>query len=101
MDNDFRKGFMKIAQDDTAEVAQPEERDKETILTCMSDCAYAQNPEKRCMLDSVSFSMDEKSGSFVCGQYQQTQDTTEGEAPAPQEEEQVKKQPGLPGSPSK
>ena len=101
MDNDFKRGFFKLALDEQTEVAPPEEDAKETVVTCMSNCTYSQNPEKRCMLESVSLSMDEKSGAFTCGQYspaQETQDPSITPEPQPQQQQ---KQPGLPGTPAK
>ena len=55
------------------EVSTPVEDSENTEVTCMSDCAYAQNPEKRCQLKSISISMNPEEGSFVCGQYMSSQ----------------------------
>jgi hypothetical protein len=55
------------------EVSTPVEDSENTEVTCMSDCAYAQNPEKRCQLKSISFSMSPEDGTFVCGQYMSSQ----------------------------
>lgn len=69
MNEHFLSGFYKEAQMSPEEtIAPPEEQNKETTVTCLSGCQYAQNPEKRCMLESVSFSQDEN-GVFVCGQF--------------------------------
>ena len=69
LDDHFRWGFEKAGQEENMEqVAGPEGEEKDTAVTCVSDCQYSQNPEKRCMLDSVTFSQSED-GSFVCGQY--------------------------------
>lgn len=66
-------GFDKIAQEGIIEQNTPEtsttEEEKETIITCLSDCIYCQNPEKTCMLNNVTISSQE-GGSFMCGQYQ-------------------------------
>ena len=115
MDQIIARGILKIAEDQQTEVAPPEENEKETIVTCMSSCTYAQNPEKRCMLEGISLSMDEGSGTFMCGQYSQMQQMqpmgqapqpgmgTQGSqqaGPEPKAEKPVpKKQPGLPGAP--
>lgn len=42
--------------------------DQATQLTCDSACQFAQNPEKRCMLGSVTFTQDEQ-GTFMCSQF--------------------------------
>ena len=66
-------GFSKLAQEGIIEQNTPEtsttEEEKETIITCLSDCVYCQNPEKTCMLSNVTLS-SEGAGNFMCGQYQ-------------------------------
>jgi hypothetical protein len=81
----FKKGFQKVSQIETGEdpVSEPEEKPSETQVTCLSDCQYSQNPEKRCMLESVSISQDE-SESFMCGQF--TPVAQQMEQPMPQEQ---------------
>ena len=56
------------------EVASPQQpmNNDSTTITCLSDCIYAQNPEKTCMLKNVTFNMSED-GAFECGQYQPAQ----------------------------
>jgi len=64
-------GLDKLAQtEDQTEVASPEQpmNNDSTTITCLSDCTYAQNPEKTCMLKNVTFNMS-KEGQFECGQY--------------------------------
>lgn len=100
----FKRGFLKHAQvGDVPVEAPPEEDNKETVVTCMSDCVYAQNPEKRCMLENISLAMDEGSGTLSCGQYAPNQSMEPGvegpEVAQPQQEAPIKKQPGLPGTP--
>lgn len=67
----FIEGFFKGAQEEQqTDVSMPEDnQDKDTTVTCMSDCIYSQNPEKRCTLDSVSLYLDGNAGTFSCGQY--------------------------------
>ena len=60
-------GFQKLAEFQESEVA-PEEQGHETLVTCLSDCQYAQNPEKVCMLKNISLQMI-KPGVLGCGQY--------------------------------
>ena len=83
--NNYLSGFTKEAQDvQESEVAPAEETAKasETAVTCLGNCMYAQNPEKKCMLESVSISMG-KPGEFACGQYSPTQEQVmPGQAPA-------------------
>lgn len=67
----MKLGLAKLAEEQT-EVVKPEEQDKNTLVTCMSDCQYAQNPERVCMLESISLNMS-KEGQFECGQYTPTQ----------------------------
>lgn len=62
-------GMAKIAENES-EVIQPEEKEVSTRVTCISDCKYSQNPERTCMLETVSLSMG-KEGMFGCGQYSQ------------------------------
>lgn len=62
-------GLNKLAENES-EVIQPEDKDISTRVTCISDCKYSQNPERTCMLETISLSM-EKEGAFVCGQYSQ------------------------------
>ena len=60
------KGLDKIAQgEQETEVASPEQpmNNDSTTITCLSDCIYAQNPEKTCMLKNVSLNMS-KEASF-------------------------------------
>lgn len=81
MNNPFLKGFLKTAQVGVEDAqAQPEEPEKETVVTCLSGCQYAQNPEKRCMLESVTFSQGEDQ-SFTCGQFMEVQPTMVPQAP--------------------
>lgn len=92
-------GLDKLAMDDQQmDVAGPEMPQEATnndssTITCLSDCMYAQNPEKTCMLKNVSLNMSGP-GQFECGQYApqqqmagdmhpQAQSTPMGEAPAP------------------
>lgn len=51
-----------------AAMIPPEANDQTTAVTCDSACKYAQNPEKRCMLGSVTYTQSED-GSFMCSQY--------------------------------
>ncbi len=101
MNNIFARGFIKSAQEMETEVAQPEQQEKETVVTCMSNCTYSQNPERRCMLEGVSLSMDEKSGAFACGQYSPAQEQPQPGMTPEVQPQQEKKQPGLPGTPVK
>ena len=69
-------GLDKIAQgEQETEIASPEQpmNNDSTTITCLSDCMYAQNPEKTCMLKNVSLNLTEQ-GSFECGQYKSTQE---------------------------
>lgn len=75
-----RWGLNKLAEDIGAEVMQPDEDKKETVATCLSDCMYAQNPEKRCMLEAISLNMTGP-GQFECGQYAQQQAMMPGQMP--------------------
>ena len=67
----FMKGLRKVAQQEQmTEVAAPEQpvNNDATTITCLSDCMYAQNPEKTCMLKNITLNMS-KEGIFECGQY--------------------------------
>lgn len=99
MDRYFKAGFFKIAQGEETEISQPEEKEKDTIVTCMSNCTYSQNPERRCMLEGISLSMDEQSGTFACGQYTPAQETMGAGMAHEAQPQQQKKEPGLPGAP--
>ena len=82
-------GLEKLALNEMVEQSNPdseEQNEKETVVTCISDCMYCQNPEKTCMLNNVTFSMGED-GTFSCGQYSQSQ---------PQEEIQGQQMPAQP-----
>lgn len=71
----FMKGLSKIAQQEQmTEVATPEQpqNNDATTITCLSDCMYAQNPEKTCMLKNITLNMS-KEGIFECGQYMPVQ----------------------------
>lgn len=99
MNNIFLAGFLKAAQGEETEISRPEQEGKETIVTCLSSCTYSQNPEKRCMLEGMSLSMDENVGTFTCGQFSPVQQL-QGAPVAPEAQpEQNTKQPGLPGTP--
>ena len=78
-------GLSKFAQEGIIEQNTPEtsttEEEKETIITCLSDCIYCQNPEKTCMLSNVTIS-SEGAGSFICGQYKGNEEE-QAQAPAP------------------
>jgi len=50
-----------------------------SAVTCDSACQFAQNPEKRCMLNSITFTQDDK-GLFSCSQFQPAMEA----APAPE-----------------
>lgn len=68
-------GLAKLAQDETT-VVPPEGDSQNTVVTCMSDCMYSQNPEKTCMLKNISLALG-KSGEFSCGQYSPSQEMTQ------------------------
>lgn len=68
MDIDFIRGFLKVAQEG-AEVVAPESESSGSLITCIGDCIYAQNPEKQCRLANVTLIMDQETGAFSCGQY--------------------------------
>jgi hypothetical protein len=71
----MKTGLDKIAQgEQETEVAAPEQpmNNDSTTITCLSDCMYAQNPEKTCMLKNVSLNMSDQ-GAFECGQYKSAQ----------------------------
>jgi len=71
------KGLDKLAQgEEQTEVAAPEQpmNNDSTTITCLSDCIYAQNPEKTCMLKNITLNMDEKQASLECGQYTPAQE---------------------------
>lgn len=70
------KGLDKLAQgEEQTEVAAPEQpmNNDSTTITCLSDCIYAQNPEKTCMLKNITLNMDDKGATFECGQYSPAQ----------------------------
>lgn len=93
-------GLAKLAEQET-EAVLPEEKEDETLVTCMSDCMYSQNPEKRCMLKSISLQMSEDGKSiFACGQYSPVQqmDQQEEDVSNVSGESQNKKQLGLSGA---
>ena len=68
-------GLDKLAAgEEQTEVASPEQpmNNDSTTISCLSDCMYAQNPEKTCMLKNITLNMS-KEGTFECGQYMQVQ----------------------------
>ncbi len=81
----FMKGLSKVAQQEQmTEVAAPEQpaNNDSTTISCLSDCMYAQNPEKTCMLKNITLNMS-KEGIFECGQYSPVQ----AQAQEPQQEQ--------------
>ena len=88
-------GLSKLAAEDVIEQNTPEttttDEEKESIITCLSDCMYCQNPEKTCMLNNVTIKM-EQDGTFGCGQYSATQQQEQDQelAPNPQENQGAK-----------
>ena len=97
-------GLNKLANEDQTEVIQPEEKEIGAKVLCNSNCTYAQNPEKLCMLGHIALTMS-KDGEFVCGQYSPVQEVPEemGEAGAEKEkgENQANRQLGLAGAKTK
>lgn len=77
----MKLGLEKRAQEDS-ELITPEEKENATEVTCISNCKYSQNPEKRCMLKSISLQMPEE-GTFICGQYDPVEVAPEEQGMAP------------------
>ena len=74
----MRFGLSKLAEEDIIEQSTPagdQSEQKDTSVTCLSDCMYCQNPERTCMVNSVSMIQDEQ-GNFTCGQYSPQQQVT-------------------------
>jgi len=72
----MKLGLSKYAQgEQEEELAGPEDTKGggEELVTCLSDCIYAQNPEKTCMLKNIALKMSAP-GKFECGQYQKVQE---------------------------
>lgn len=72
-------GLSKLAefQDETS-APMDKAQSQDTRVTCLSNCQYAQNPEKLCMLESISLQMMGQDGIFTCGQYSPVMDESEG-----------------------
>lgn len=93
-------GLKKYAQANPEFTTQPEPVAHETMVTCLSDCQYSQNPEKSCMLKNISLSFNEQ--GFICGQYSPLESTMEeefqGEEESPEEnyEEEESPEPKAP-----
>ena len=95
--NKMKLGLSKYAQmGQDEEFVDPEERAQETVITCMSDCMYAQNPEKTCMLKNVSLAMSE-AGQFTCGQYAPSQ---QAQAPGMAQSQPQQAQPAAKAAPA-
>lgn len=90
-------GLAKLAEfQDEATEPMDKANSQDTRVTCLSNCQYAQNPEKLCMLESISMQMMGQEGVFSCGQYVPMEDMIaqqEAESKAATGLDKVKKKP--------